>query len=429
MDNRAAQALIRFGLGRRGAQALPADPQGWLRAQLFGPDPALRQDVPPSGTVLAALRSDLKLRPPPQDRLTPPLVKAAVGLAMDNLVETEVPFRERLVWFWANHFTVSRHAGTVGTIAYSYVCEAIRPHVTGRFVDMLLAVMHHPAMLIYLDNQGSMGPDSRLGRRLGRGLNENLARECLELHTVTPASGYSQADVTAFSRVLTGWSVNYREAAPGFLFRPAAHEPGRQHVMGRDWPAGYEGGRAMLEWLGQHPATMRSLAEKLVRHFVADHPPEAAVAHVEQALRRTGGDLRAAALAVLECPQAWQPLTKLRTPFDYSVAVLRALDLPAAQRPKLAGVMALLGQPFMTAPLPNGWPDTAADWAAPAMMMRRIDWAAAVARRAGTREPRLLAEDTLGPLLPADSMRLITRAGSRHEALAMLFATPQFQRR
>ena len=163
---------------------------------------------------------------------------------------------------------------------------------------MLLAVMRHPAMLLYLDNVGSVGPDSPAGQRGKRGLNENLARECLELHTVSPAAGYTQADVTNFARVLTGWSIDLPADPPGFRFRPFAHEPGEQIVMGRRFPPGEEGGVAALHFLADHPATHRFLATKLVRHFVADDPPEDAVRRIEGVLRDSDGDLGAAAAAL-----------------------------------------------------------------------------------------------------------------------------------
>ncbi len=203
---------------------------------------------------------------------------------------TDAPFRERLVWFWANHFTVSLRAGRIAALAGDYLRSAIRPHVTGRFGDMLLAVMRHPAMLIYLDNAGSFGPDSAAGLRQGKGLNENLARECLELHTVSPAAGYTQADVTSFARLLTGWSV-----ANGDRSRPAsASGPCTSRASRRCWAAvpGRRGGRASaLAFLADHPATHRHLATKLVQHFVADDPPPADGQRIEGVLRDTRGDL------------------------------------------------------------------------------------------------------------------------------------------
>lgn len=430
MDTRAAQAMIRFGLGRRGDEPAPADPAAWLAGQLHGPDPALARPAPDTVVGLTAVREDRKMPVMEgEQRRAVMVARAGVVAAMDTLLTTDAPFRERLVWFWANHFTISVRQGGVGPIAAAYVREAIRPHVTGRFVDMLRAVMHHPAMLMYLGNTGSAGPNSPIGRKRKAGLNENLARESLELHTVTPASGYTQADVTAYSAILTGWSIAMELNPPRFVFRARAHEPGAKKVMGRVWPPGQAGGEQFLSWLGTHPATMHNLAVKLVRHFVADTPPPEAVASVEAVLRDTGGDLRAAAMRVLALPQAWTPLTKLRTPMEYVVAVLRCFDLPPEAKLSPAGWMAQLGQPFMNAELPNGWPDTAASWAASAMIMRRIDWAAAIAGRARAHDPQALAEATLGPLLPAETMQRIARAGSRQEAVAMLIASPQFQRR
>ncbi len=262
-------------------------------------------------------------------------------------------------------------------MACAFIEEAIRPHVTGRFEDMLFAVMRHPAMLMYLNNAASVGPDSVAGQRRHRGLNENLARECLELHTVSPAAGYTQADVTSFAKILTGWSIDLRADPPGFRFRPFAHEPGAQTSWDAAFPPGEEGGVAALHFLANHPATHRFLARKLVRHFVADEPPADAVRQIEGVLRDTGGNLGAAAGALITLEAAWQPGAKLRTPQDFVVASLRALDLPDDQRAtvNLQGILAGLGQPFMNAPQPNGWSDHAGDWAAPEAMMRRIDWA------------------------------------------------------
>ncbi len=346
-----------------------------------------------------------------------------------NWLTTDTPFRERLVWFWANHFTISFKRGEVIALAGPYLREAIRPHVNGRFTDMLVAVMTHPAMLTYLDNASSVGPNSQVGLKSRRGLNENLARESLELHTVSPAAGYSQADVTAYAAILTGWSVEGGTEAPGFRFRPTTHEPGAKTLMGQLFAEGMAGGMGALSWLGQHPATHHHLATKLVRHFVADDPPPAAVARIQAVLRDSHGDLRAASLAVISLPEAWRPLTKLRSPFDYLIAALRALDLPPDQRTDPIGWLAALGQPLLTAPLPNGWPDTAADWASGEELLRRADWAWAVAPRAGTLAPLEVAASSLGPLASAATLDAIRRAPSPREGLTLLLASPEFQRR
>jgi uncharacterized protein (DUF1800 family) len=430
MDTRTAQALIRFGLGRRGDEAPPADPAAWLAAQLRAPDPT-RFDPPPSTMAgLEALRFDRQNKPPPGLSHARALFRAEQEAALDNALTSPAPFRERLVWFWTNHFTVSIRGGAAPVLG-AFVQEAIRPHVTGRFEAMLMAVMHHPAMLIYLNNAQSVGPDSPAGLRSHRGLNENLARECMELHTVSPAAGYTQADVTNFAKLLTGWSIELRQDPPGFLFRPQAHEPGPQTVMGHRFPPGEEGGMAALHFLANHPSTHRFLATKLARHFVTDDPSPAEVLPIEAALRDTGGDLGAASAALITLDAAWQPGTKLRTPQDYVIAGLRLLDLPQQQRTSInvAGIMGSLGQPFWNAPQPNGWSDRASDWAGPEAMMRRIDWAYAVSGRVGSRDVADLAEANLGPLLRPDTLLAVRRAGSRRDALTLLLSAPEFQRR
>jgi uncharacterized protein (DUF1800 family) len=348
-----------------------------------------------------------------------------------NALTTEAPFRERLVWFWTNHFTISLRRGQCAAVAGAFVEEAIRPHITGRFADMLMAVMRHPAMLMYLDNAGSVGPDSPAGERSHRGLNENLARECLELHTVSPAAGYSQADVTSFAKLLTGWSIDLRADPPGFRYRPFAHEPGQQIVMGRAFPPGEEGGVAALLFLADLPATHRFLATKLVRHFVADDPPADAVRRIESVLRDTRGNLGQAAAALTTLDAAWRPQTKLRTPLDFVVATLRALDAPPpnVDQPYLIGTLAGLGQPLWTAPQPNGWPDRATDWASPEALLRRIDWSYAVAGRLTGPDPADVAEASLGPLLQPATLEAMHRAGSRRDALTLLLSSPEFQRR
>jgi uncharacterized protein (DUF1800 family) len=430
MDPRTAHALIRFGLGPRGAQAPPGDPVAWLAGQLDGPDPALAAQSHSAAEALVARRDDtMNPLPPGQKHRQLQMWEDDSAVAARTLLETGAPLRERLVWFWANHFTVSLRRGDLRALVMPYVREAIRPFVTSRFADMLAAVMHHPAMLSYLDNTESFGPDSPGGLHQHRGLNENLARECLELHTVSPAAGYTQTDVTAFARVLTGWTVDAQRPAPGFAFLPRRHQPGPKSMMGRVFAEGEAGGEAALAFLGQHPATYRHIAWQMVQHFAADAPDAADVAQVAAVLGRTQGDLKAAMLELLRLPSAWQKLTKLRQPWDYTVAVLRALDLPENNRPPPVAVMQALGQPFMTAPLPNGWADTTEVWADGELLLRRADWAMQVSGRALTLEPMEVAECSLGPLLSPATRAAVQRAPTRREALALLFASPEFYRR
>jgi uncharacterized protein (DUF1800 family) len=429
MDTHAMQAMVRFGLGARANETPPTDPAAWLRRQIIQPDPTMLDPMPSTVTGLTALRADRETKAKSEDSQVRPLFRAESAALLANALTTPAPFRERLVWFWTNHFTISVRQGGCAAVAGAFVQEAIRPHVTGKFSDMLLAVMRHPAMLMYLENAQSVGPASQAGQHGKRGLNENLARECMELHTLSPAAGYTQADVTSFAMLLTGWSVDLRADPPGFRFRPAAHQPGEQVVMGRSFPDGEAGAAMALAFFATHPATHRFLATKLVRHFVDDDPPPDAVRRIEGVLRDTGGDLGKASLALVDLPRAWQPGGKLRTPQDYVIASLRGLDLPATRQPNLVGTLAGLGQPFFVAPQPNGWPDRAADWAGPEAMLRRIDYAYSLAGRAQDTDPMLVAESGLGPLLRPETAFAVQHAGSRRDALTLLFSSPEFQRR
>jgi uncharacterized protein (DUF1800 family) len=421
-------ALARFGLGRRGAEPLPSDPMAWLLEQVRQPDPTRLDDPPTTATGLTALREDRATKPPPGESRSAALFKAQAAAQLANAVTTPAPFRERLVWFWTNHFTVSRRQGQCAAVVAAFVEEAIRPHVTGRFGDMVLAVMRHPAMLLYLDNAASFGPDSVVGQKTHHGLNENLARECMELHTVSPLAGYSQADVTSFAKILTGWSIDLKADPPGFRYRPFAHEPGGQTVLGQQFPPDEAGGVAALAFLAGHPVTHRFLATKLVRHFVADDPPCGAVRVIEGVLRDSKGDLGAASAALVALDGAWQFGAKLRTPIEFVVASVRALEVPPEQVPML-GILGGLGQPLWTAPAPNGWPDRAADWAAPEAMVRRIDWASGFAGRIGNRDVVEVSDLALGPLLRPETRDAIRRAGSRRDAMTLLLTSPEFQRR
>jgi uncharacterized protein (DUF1800 family) len=458
MDTQAAQALVRFGLGRRGAEPTPADPARWLTDQLRGPDLAQIASAPSTAKGLGALRADRErrnaaktaaatvsmtpgvtapggttLRPElaqrPEVTASRAVFEADAKAQLDNALRTPVPFRERLVWFWTNHFTVSIRQGGCAPLVGAFIEEAIRPNVTGRFETMLLAVMHHPAMLLYLQNAESVGPDSPAGQRSHRGLNENLARECMELHTLSPAAGYTQADVTNFARILTGWSVDPRGEAPGFLFRRPAHEPGTPVLLGRTFPPDEAGGEAALRFLANHPSTHRFLATKLTRQFIADDPPGDAVRHIEGVLRDTRGDLGAGSAALTTLPAAWQPGAKLKTPQELVVSSVRALNLDPAAMPALVGILGGLGQPLWNAPAPNGWSDRAADWAAPEAMMRRVDWAYGFAGRIGDNDPIELADAALGPLLHDETLKAMRHAGSRRDAMTLLLTSPEFQRR
>ncbi len=428
MNETQAQALIRFGLGRRGDDPVPDDPKAWLRSQIAGPDTFSLPGARTTAQCLQDWRQDSVEPLPDGSRVDRTLRSEKIG-QMNNALVTPAPFRERLVWFWSNHFAISLTRLECKPVAGAYVREAIRPHVTGKFQDMLLAVMRHPAMLMYLDNWSSTGPNSAVGRAKGTGINENLARECMELHTMSPASGYTQADVTSFAQVITGWTIDFARAEPGFAFDPAAHQPGAKTVMGHSFPEGEQGGIEALTWFANHPATHDFIATKLVRHFVADIPPPDAVRTVAGTLRDTGGDLGAAALALIDLPGAWVPLTKLRPPIDYVAACARAVEATPVTTNIAAEMMAGLGQPLWTPPLPDGWADRAEAWAGPEALLRRAELASKVSYRHPDPDPAEVADLVLGPYLRAETLQAIRFAGSRRAGMVCLMASPEFMRR
>lgn len=436
MDIRSIQATIRFGLGARPDQPAPAEPLAWLQAQVTGPVAPLAP--PPGGGAYPSLEEcflawlEDERDPLPQGRYARrlALLNQEREALFAQALQTPAPFRERLVLFWANHFTVSRRKAAVSTLVGDHVRSAIRPHVTGPFAELLRVAVLHPAMLFYLDQDRSIGPGSPAGRRTGRGLNENLAREVLELHTLSPAAGYTQADVSQFAALLSGLGVNRKRPPFGMNFRTIAHEPGEKTILGRRFGEGLEQVEAALRWLAGHEATHRHLALKLARHFVADAPPPAVVRHLFGVLRDTEGDLGAAALALAETPAAWEPpLSKLRTPQDFTLAAYRAVGADAANSAAALRMAGTLGQPLWSAPAPLGWPDTAADWNSPEGILRRLDHAYQLAGRHTRLVPAQALETALGPLARAETISAIRRAGSPRDGLTLLLGSPEFQRR
>ena len=487
-------ALNRFGLGAASTDSTPADPKEWLAGQVarYVPRPQPLATVPATADAAAALialqdlRRQLRAALPPAASAaasTPPTPEPgamapsmAGGMApapakpprdpelkaeqrdlrqrfynapadarLAAALVTDTPFMERMVHFWSNHFTVSADKETVTPLAGAFEVEAIRPHVTGRFGDMLSAAAHHPAMLLYLDQAVSVGPDSIAATRAAmrgrtRGLNENLGREILELHTLGVGSGYTQADVTEFARALTGWTVTGMgaaggrqvDAAPGqFVFVPGVHEPGARTILGKSYREdGERQAASVLADLAVHPATARHLATKLARHFGGDQPQPAMVARIEAAFLRSNGDLPTVYRAIIASPEAWapQPL-KFRTPWEWAVASLRATGQRAVPPNSTVGLMNQLGQPMWKPGQPNGFDDIAGSWAGPDAVMRRVEAAARIAARAGPLDARTLA----GQLYPGSvsdmTAQSIARAESPGQGLALLLVSPEAMRR
>lgn len=354
---------------------------------------------------------------------------------IDRGIGTAAPFLERLVLFWSNHFCVSATKGPVRGLVGAYEREVVRPHVLGRFGDMLKASAMHPAMLIYLDNQLSIGPASPAGRNRGRGLNENLAREILELHTLGVDGGYAQNDVTNFARVLTGWTVGNVDqpiGEPGkFLFAPLRHEPGTWSVAGRRYANGSQRtGEQVLADLARHPATGRHIARKLARHFLADNPPPALVERLASTFAATEGDLAAVSQALVGSPELWSAAPrKVVPPYDFAISILRGFGV----RPKsteIGRLAAALGQPTWAVPSPKGWPDDDDAWMGPSAVRERLRIAEFVARQVDKQmDPRALAAELLGDTMSEETRAAIQRAESREQGFEMLAMVPEFLRR
>ena len=359
------------------------------------------------------------------------LVQSEAKVRIQAAVTSEIGFVERLVWFWSNHFCVS--ASRIISMAGAYEREAIRPHVLGRFVDMLCAVESHPAMLYYLDNAESMGPNSIAGINRDRGLDENLAREALELHTLGVRSGYSQADVTNFAKVLTGWTfigtgvVNH---GGEFVFAERLHEPGDQIVLGKDYSdPGFAQGRAVLTDLARHPATARHIAQKLAVHFVADEPPTSLVDKLAKSFKDSDGDLKELAKTLITSDEAWMPeRTKLKRPSEWHIGALR-LTNSHGNVARFMRSQALLGEPLWRSPAPNGFSDFQSAWIDG--LAQRADVASNFSSRVADRldDPVALVDEGLGPLASAETRDTVSRAGSRSQALTLLLMAAEFLRR
>jgi uncharacterized protein (DUF1800 family) len=351
--------------------------------------------------------------------------------------QTPAGFRERWALFWCNHFTVAAKNLDTTVAVGPFEREAIRPRVFGSFAELLLASSMHPGMLLYLDQAQSIGPNSQAGFRRGGGLNENLGREIMELHSVGADGGYTQGDVTEFARALTGWSVGSQRDPAGqtgaFLYRANFHEPGVRKVMGKTYgdDAARQAADVIFD-LAASPKTAHRLATKIAAHFVSDAPPPALVHRLEATYMQSGGDLGRVAEALITSPEAFEPqATKLKTPYEFVISSYRAANTaPRNPAKEVVGPLNALGQRPFGAPQPNGWSDVAADWAAPDAIVKRLTWAQGFAN---ANVPQLAPPDearqALGARLQPATLTAVTRAESRPEAFAILLMSPEFQRR
>jgi uncharacterized protein (DUF1800 family) len=453
----AAIAVTRFGLGAKPGEIdrARADPQGFLAGQIRR-DGAEIATIDGAGSParmgeVLAYQQERKAARQAGDPKSDPVMMAAKLIRQDTGADflarvrlgaaTDAGFRERWALFWANHFTVSANKLATATLVGPFEAEAIRPRVFGRFEDLLVASSSHPAMLIYLDQAQSIGPDSMAagfaaqgGKRVG--LNENLAREIMELHTVGVDAGYTQSDVTEFAKAMTGWSVagaREPEAFRGrFLFRERAHEPGRRTIMGRRYGENGVGqALAVMKDLAASPHTARHIALKLGRHFVADEPAPTLTARLERVWLDTGGDLGRVAAALVSAPEAWDvEARKFKTPYEFMVSSWRLAGVGPEKIEDVAPTMTAMGQKPFSAPSPKGWSEAAQDWCAPDAVVKRMAWSEGLAGKVvGDQDPGKLASEALGPRLTPAVAKAVARAETRAEGLSILLMSPEFQRR
>lgn len=446
-SRRAHVALNRFGLGAKpGAIVrIRADAKAAVQAELDTPGIALIDSagLPSYKDACQAVHKDFEIENGIKEKeLTARIVQH---------LKPEIGFVERLVLFFSNHFSMSINKdGAIRATIGQLERDVIRKHVLGSFKSMLIGVMRHPAMLRYLDNDDSIGPSSPAGQSWGVGLNQNLAREILELHTLGVGGGYTENDVERLARIITGWSFvrgweadeRYNGGGPGnrgqFIFRSDWHEPGTQVVLGRSFAnTGITQGTAVLAALADHPSTAQFLAFKLVRHFITDEPTPDLVDPVALAYRTTNGNLKAVAQALIDLPRAWtMPLRKLRTPYELQIAEMRAMQRvykPDEWWPFYEPLYALRHAPWER-PAPDGYSDESSYWMGPDAMRIRLEtaqlnaWSLQQIRPYG-RTALELANSLFGAELSAASRQAITEAADLQSGLTMVFMIPEFQRR
>ncbi|MEP4978185.1 DUF1800 domain-containing protein [Ascidiaceihabitans sp.] len=358
---------------------------------------------------------------------------------------TEQGFFERLAFFWGDHFSAQGKQGLIRRATSPYIEDAIRPNMTGQFADLLKAAVLHPLMLTYLDQHRSVGPNSAFSMRKtaqgkAAGLNENLAREVLELHTLGVNGPYTQTDVTQLAELFTGLTF---QVNVGFKFRKDMVEPGAETVLGKTY--GDQMNRApvlaVLDDLAVHPATASHVAWKLAMHFVSDTPDPALIDHVAAAFQATDGNLMAVYTALLDHPAAWQTdKMNFKFPVDFVGSACRALAIPPApiqafdekgMQNAISTPMTMMGQNWQLPIGPDGWPEEDSEWITPQGLSGRVRWAMAVPQvlQPALPDPREFVDAALGSFAP-DAVRFAASAAeSKTEAIGLVLASPAFQRR
>jgi uncharacterized protein (DUF1800 family) len=377
------------------------------------------------------------------------VAREAAEARLLRAVESPRQLEEVMVDFWYNHFNVFAGKGIDRALVTSYENEAIRPHVLGSFRALLGATARHPAMLHYLDNAVSSAPNPNPNAKRKGGLNENYARELMELHTLGVDGGYTQRDVTELARMLTGWTFEQRRLAgggEGFRFDPKRHDNGTKTWLGQDIaPDGQREGERALDLLAMHPTTARHVSRQLAQYFVSDDPPPALVERMTATWRASGGDIRAVLRTLFASPEFMSTEAagaKFKTPYQFVVSAVRASGLPVANVGPLTGAMSQLGMPLYGCQTPDGYKNTQDAWLNPDALTRRISFASALAAGrlplaaapapASSAPPVALDAASLqAALAGAVSQRTLDIVGQKPDRLraAMLLGSPDFMQR
>lgn len=450
-DQAAVIAVNRFGLGARPGELQTAkkDPHRWLLAQMVNPkfDPSvgnlhMAYETLAASDKMKKKRKEMQAQGMEAEKGTySPIKQFQRELLQDGLqhsLTTNHPFALRMFDFFSNHFSVTVVSNLMMVLAPLLEREAIAPHVFGRFEDMLLAVEQHPAMIVYLNNEQSFGPNSLIGKKRG-GLNENLAREILELHTLGIDGGYDLNDIQQLAMAISGWSVSGRRAKDsyrGFVFRSKGHEPGKRNVLGVQYSqSGIKQGRAILRDLAAHPSTARFVSDKMARYFISDQPSVALVNAMQDAWLETDSDLEAVATAMLGHKDAWlAEQEKFKAPRDFVVSCLRACNVELESKSTrriaktLGDTLNSMGQAPFNAGSPAGYSSDNTAWSGSDALMKRINWVSQLTDRV-KRDPIKIAQMTLGETVSEATRLSVTRAESRSQGLALLLLSPEFQRR
>ena len=408
-------------------------------------------------TMRLSSRELIELYPPPQKAREAGMAMAQTQGPRQVILELQLARLLRAVYsrrqlyevmvdFWSNHFNVFAAKGADRWLTTSYDRDTVRPHALGRFRDLLLATAKSPAMLFYLDNWMSVAPNAFLASRAPnlrrQGINENYARELMELHTLGVDGGYTQKDVQEVARCFTGWTIRRPRGEAEFTFEPRLHDNGAKIVLGVPIAAGggMEDGLKVIDLLGRHPSTAKFIATKLARRFVADDPPAAIVSKAENAFRQSDGDIRTVLRAIIDAPEFFTPETyrsKVKKPLEYVASALRVTGSETEITHQLLRYLGRMGEPLFLAQPPTGYPDVGSSWVSPDMLLTRVNFASDLVanRLPGSRvkSEAVSSANTIAKLIAPDSLSDSTRAAlaetKEQEAVALLLAAPEFQRR